>query len=117
MHEFRRVAGIATVMVVSAVIGAAMPACGGDDTSATPLDAGLETSTDVTVAPPVDTGVAPIDTGVADAAVDSGPGGPCTRPGEVSCNGKCVNLRTDPANCGGCNNSCGAGTVCNVGSC
>ena len=37
--------------------------------------------------------------------------------GLVLCNGSCVNLSTDPSNCGTCGNSCTAGQSCSNGSC
>jgi hypothetical protein len=44
----------------------------------------------------------------------SGDGGGCSH-GESLCGGKCVNLQTDNANCGGCGLSCSAG--CSTGEC
>jgi hypothetical protein len=37
--------------------------------------------------------------------------------GSFDCNGACVNLARDHANCGTCGNVCGAGQLCSVGSC
>ena len=37
--------------------------------------------------------------------------------GQVSCNGKCVDLRSDEANCGSCGNTCDRAYSCNQGSC
>ncbi len=37
--------------------------------------------------------------------------------GSVNCDGTCVNLNTDGANCGACNNACAAGQVCSGGGC
>lgn len=36
---------------------------------------------------------------------------------EVDCNGVCVDVTTDPGNCGSCGNACGAGAACNAGVC
>src|SRR5207248_2440580 len=49
--------------------------------------------------------------GVAIACAGSPPT-PCTE-----CAGKCVDLKTDSANCGACNTACSGGQVCNIGSC
>ena len=38
--------------------------------------------------------------------------GICCPRGQVNCYGECVNLNTDPANCGGCGNVCGPGAFC-----
>jgi hypothetical protein len=37
--------------------------------------------------------------------------------GSVACDGTCVRLATDSANCGACGNACGAGRVCSNGAC
>ncbi len=34
-----------------------------------------------------------------------------------ACGGACVNVQTDPRNCGGCGGTCPAGNVCTAGSC
>ena len=34
-----------------------------------------------------------------------------------SCNGACVNLQSDPANCGACGNACASGEACTDGDC
>jgi hypothetical protein len=56
----------------------------------------------------------PKDAGYRDPQViDAG----CTAPNMV-CNGKCVSLGTDVANCGACGNACtGDGAYCNAGRC
>jgi len=42
----------------------------------------------------------------------------CVCPPELTlCNGKCVNLQTDTANCGSCGNVCAAGETCLDGNC
>ncbi len=78
---------------------------GGADTSMTdtrPVDMGVDTR-------PVDMGVdtRPIDMGVdtrpVDMGVDTMP--VCTAP-RILCGGACLDPRTDPANCGSCNNDC-----------
>ena len=43
-----------------------------------------------------------------------GPG--CSVP-LTKCNGKCVNLQTDPSNCGICGNACDGGSPCVNGTC
>src|SRR5690349_16497994 len=35
----------------------------------------------------------------------------------TTCGTACTNVQTDPANCGACGVSCGAGLVCNLGAC
>lgn len=42
-------------------------------------------------------------------------GGEC-RPGFAACDGRCVNLKTDPQHCGSCGYACG-GFECNAGRC
>jgi hypothetical protein len=37
--------------------------------------------------------------------------------GLTLCNGQCVNLASDPVNCGSCGNVCEAPGICSVGSC
>lgn len=37
--------------------------------------------------------------------------------GQKRCGNRCVNLQTDPANCGACGNACGAGQTCTAGAC
>jgi hypothetical protein len=37
--------------------------------------------------------------------------------GQTRCSGKCVDLQTDPNNCGACGNACGAGEPCADGIC
>ena len=36
---------------------------------------------------------------------------------DSACNGACVNLQTDPRNCGTCDHACGSGQHCTAGSC
>ncbi len=63
--------------------------------------------------------------GAADAGVASG-GGPtlpdggvnCSySPGTSACGSSCVNLESDPGNCGACAHACTEGQVCSAGSC
>jgi hypothetical protein len=42
--------------------------------------------------------------------------GVCNSPNQT-CNGACVNLSTDTANCGSCGHSCGSGATCSGGQC
>jgi hypothetical protein len=53
-----------------------------------------------------------IDAG-ADAGIDAG-GCPA---GQTLCGGRCVDTRSDPANCGTCGNVCTGGQVCSAGAC
>ena len=44
--------------------------------------------------------------------------GACTcDPGFTACNGVCVELQVDPANCGSCGNACPASQFCSAGIC
>jgi len=45
------------------------------------------------------------------------PEGGCPDPGETRCGDACVDLQTDPANCGTCGTACGDGEVCSGGEC
>ena len=44
-------------------------------------------------------------------------GGTCGVSGQTACGTSCVNLQSDPANCGACGQSCGPGGVCSAGVC
>ena len=55
------------------------------------------------------------DDGSNDTDVDATDGG-CP-PGRTDCSGVCVDLTSDPANCGDCGRRCGAAEVCNESSC
>jgi len=46
-------------------------------------------------------------------------GGVCSSclPGLTSCSGSCVDLKTDPANCGTCGKACASGESCSAGIC
>ena len=88
-----------------------IPACGarggGGNTIITETDSGT---------PPVDTGVAPVDTGVAPVdtgtpRVDTGVAPTCAAP-RMTCDGACVDVRTDLAHCGTCAQACSAGQYC-----
>jgi hypothetical protein len=43
-------------------------------------------------------------------------GEPCTA-GPNCCNGQCIDITTDPNNCGACGNKCASGTTCTAGTC
>ena len=43
-------------------------------------------------------------------------GAACTA-AEVSCSGSCINVATDPRNCGACGAACAAGQSCSAGAC
>ena len=43
-------------------------------------------------------------------------GGDC-RSGLTECSGKCLDLSSDPANCGSCGNACAEGVACVNGTC
>ena len=48
--------------------------------------------------------------------VACGDSNPCSTPAE-NCEGSCVDLRYDPANCGACGTTCGANESCDQGAC
>jgi Protein of unknown function (DUF1566)/Stigma-specific protein, Stig1 len=48
--------------------------------------------------------------GAGSGTMGSGTGGSCARP-NVACNGVCVDLATDPANCGECGRACNAAAM------
>ncbi len=81
------------------IIGSSLaPGCGGDD-GGTASNAGSG-------------GV-----GAAGSGGQGGDGGPGCAAGETSCAGTCVDLQTDPDNCGTCGSACGTGDVCCGGGC
>jgi Stigma-specific protein, Stig1 len=47
----------------------------------------------------------------------SGPGTSCGVPGQSVCGSSCVNLSSDPANCGVCGHSCAPGELCSSAQC
>src|SRR5579883_1610869 len=55
--------------------------------------------------------------------VDGAVAGPVTHQEQIctvgteACDGVCVNLNTDPHNCGACGQVCGAGKICSHGAC
>jgi hypothetical protein len=51
-----------------------------------------------------------------DGVCQPGPGDPCP-PGTALCGGQCVDIGSDPFNCGVCGNVCPVGHVCFVGIC
>lgn len=55
-----------------------------------------------------------LDAGAMDAGLDAGCG-ICTT--GLTCCGSCVNLGTDPNNCGVCGRVCAAGSACSAGKC
>jgi hypothetical protein len=92
-----------------------------------PLDAPAGDVTDAPVAPDAtDASDAADDADVADVAtldslpVDAGPcGGPCPE-GRTCCDNRCIDLTSDPQNCGGCSSSCTAANAsakCQAGRC
>ncbi len=52
----------------------------------------------------------------SEAADADAPDGGCP-PGRTPCSGACVDVTSDPANCGSCGRRCDAGEVCNEGLC
>lgn len=86
--------GVAGVCVGMALVGA-VPGCGGGGSGSKPV-------------PKVDAGEAGPDSG-SDAGVCPG--------GQSLCDGTCVDIQVDPANCGVCGTACAAGQVCSGGSC
>jgi len=61
----------------------------------------------------------PADTGTGDTNTDTKPAdtGPSCDAGTALCGGKCVDIKTDNANCGGCDKKCAADQVCADGVC
>jgi hypothetical protein len=55
------------------------------------------------------------DDGGAAPPVDSGP--PACPTGQTSCGGTCVDLSTNPSNCGTCGHACVSGSSCVSGAC
>ncbi len=125
-----------TIAVSGAVVLVTFASCSGGDkppapASDTPLpDAGNQDATTT----PVDDGspmmTAPTDAGEAVEASDAAseahvtpvtcvatdPDATDVRP--MLCNGQCVNIDTDPLNCGGCSQPCGTvETICDFGVC
>jgi len=47
----------------------------------------------------------------------TGPVPPLCSPGQTNCNGVCVDLSSDPANCATCGVACGAGLFCSASTC
>jgi hypothetical protein len=89
---------------------------GGTGTPDVPTDGG---------GPPIDASSSDASTvpdGTPDDATNSGDGAvpeagpPCPPDGGTSCSGKCVDTKTDPANCGGCGVVCPVTAACE-GSC
>jgi hypothetical protein len=62
----------------------------------------------------MDGGVA--EGGDVDAIADAGDGGPVCAPFETLCNGECVDITTDPTNCGTCGKVCPS-NLCVAGQC
>lgn len=50
----------------------------------------------------------PVEVGVSEAGCASG---------ETDCSGQCVDLNSDPNNCGACDNQCATGETCHIGEC
>ena len=64
-------------------------------------------------------GVALVAASCAQSSDDPSPGGPgggCQN-GQTTCGGACVDLKSDPNNCGDCGNACQSGEACSAGSC
>ncbi|MBX3156876.1 MAG: hypothetical protein KF773_12955 [Deltaproteobacteria bacterium] len=53
----------------------------------------------------------------ADAAVPPGPDAMVCGAGQASCDGECISVTGDEANCGGCDNACHGGEVCTDAMC
>lgn len=70
------------------------------------------TDTDATTGGPADTTGDPDD----DDDEDDETAGHCA-PGQTDCDGICVDTQADPAACGGCDNACDRGQLCDAGSC
>ena len=100
-----------------------LAACGGDDTSEMGGDdGGTDASRDATT--DTTTHDANVDSAPSDANVDSAPRDANVDAGDTACpspaticGGSCVDVTTDPNNCGVCSKACGAGNTCVSGTC
>lgn len=59
----------------------------------------------------------PREAGVEGGGTDGGVDAPTCPPGLLSCDGTCIDPDFDPAHCGTCGKSCGAGLFCLRGTC
>ena len=82
--------------------------CPGTDQPVT-TDSGVDASGDGSVRDGGLRDVGPVDVGPVDA-------GPCSA-STTRCGASCVDLRSDPRNCGTCGVTCTAGLVCSAGTC
>ena len=83
-----------------------------EDADSSVEDTGIDSDYDAGEDAGEDSGV---DSG-HDAGYDSGAGCPCS--GSLTCcEGRCVDLQTDSANCGSCGNVCGANRTCTASYC
>ena len=58
------------------------------------------------------------EVGPPDAGVDADAASPCDSGGEIECGGRCIDVRSDPDNCGECNRECDPERdVCREGEC
>ncbi|MBI5531166.1 MAG: hypothetical protein HY898_00520 [Deltaproteobacteria bacterium] len=108
-----RMHSLFALLSVSAVLFLAGPlSCEGDSESTTPgpgVDAGADGHVDATQDQAADTTVETAKDSPAESA-------PCPA-GDTLCGVECVDLETDPSNCGGCGVACQASDVCGNGSC
>lgn len=114
-----RASRLAWSVVVPLLSGAAALACSSSSAPATvpAADGGRDSG-------PARDARAPVDSRAADARADRGGDAPADAPGDARADAGCplsptchACLATDPANCGACGNSCGAGGVCEEGAC
>lgn len=135
----RRSTVLLATLVPCAIAAGALAACGSDSSTPTPVeDAGTSDATTDTGSPGKDSGGADVSTSdgggnedatVVDAGLDEADAGdaadasdaavPCALDGGalngLTCDGKCVDVTTDPNHCGSCATKCNPGFICSSG--
>jgi hypothetical protein len=84
------------------------------DTSSEPTDPPATAASDDTTSQPAADGVLGADDA---AAAGDQPDTMACLPNQTQCGGACVDVLTDPANCGACGTPCGPNTMCQMGMC